>query len=305
MRNGIIGFASLLASAVLAIAATARAGDTVTYYYNDAQGSPVVAADAQGNVIERTDYAPYGATLNRPIHDGPGYTGHEEDSATGLTYMQQRFYDSQSGQFISTDPVLPDGGTGASFNRYAYASDNPYRYTDPDGRCSDAGGGCDQMVQSYAATPEAQTSTSGLSSPQAQIAIGILSVESGARGAVEAVKALASVAREAVSQTGKEIVANLAKGAIRDDVKGAVRQIVKDGGEKQFNQDAAAAMKGAKINSSTEVEGKGVVQTAEHSDGTRVGARTFSGSDGKGPPTIQVNDPSTKVVTKVRYPDDH
>jgi RHS repeat-associated protein len=134
MRKGIAVFARLFASAVLMAAVTVRAGDTVTYYYNDAQGSPVVAADAQGNVIERTDYAPYGATLNRPVHDGPGYTGHEEDSATGLTYMQQRYYDTQSGQFISTDPVLPDGYTGASFNRYAYANGNPYRFADPDGR---------------------------------------------------------------------------------------------------------------------------------------------------------------------------
>src|SRR5690242_6546633 len=101
---------------------------------NDTQGSPVAVADASGNVVETTEYSPYGQTLNRPVHDGPGYTGHEEDSATGLSYMQQRYYDPQSGQFISTDPVLPDGGTGASFNRYAYANGNPYRFVDPDGR---------------------------------------------------------------------------------------------------------------------------------------------------------------------------
>src|SRR5690349_21815296 len=77
----------------------ARANDTVYYYYNDAQGSPVAVADASGNVVETTEYSPYGQTLNRPVHDGPGYTGHEEDSATGLSYMQQRYYDPQSGQF--------------------------------------------------------------------------------------------------------------------------------------------------------------------------------------------------------------
>lgn len=35
-----------------------------------------------------------------------------------------------------TDPVGPDPKTGANFNRYAYANNNPYRFTDPDGRFS-------------------------------------------------------------------------------------------------------------------------------------------------------------------------
>lgn len=34
----------------------------------------------------------------------------------------------------SNDPVAADPNTGASFNRYAYANNNPYKYIDPDGR---------------------------------------------------------------------------------------------------------------------------------------------------------------------------
>jgi hypothetical protein len=30
--------------------------------------------------------------------------------------------------------VTTDANTGGSFNRYAYASNNPYKYVDPDGR---------------------------------------------------------------------------------------------------------------------------------------------------------------------------
>ena len=37
-------------------------------------------------------------------------------------------------RFVSVDPVLPDTATGQDFNRYHYANDNPYRFTDPDGR---------------------------------------------------------------------------------------------------------------------------------------------------------------------------
>lgn len=119
---------------VVLFASSARAGDTVYYYYNDAQGTPVVVTDAHGNVVERTYYGPYGEVLNRALRDGPGYTGHEEDAATGLLYMQQRYYDPLAKRFPTVDPVDVDPTTGANFNRYAYANDNPYRYTDPDGR---------------------------------------------------------------------------------------------------------------------------------------------------------------------------
>ncbi len=46
----------------------------------------------------------------------------------------QRYYDPIIGRFLSVDPVTADGNTGANFNRYKYAANNPYRFTDPDGR---------------------------------------------------------------------------------------------------------------------------------------------------------------------------
>lgn len=113
-------------------AASAFAGDTV-YYYTDSLHSAVAETDAQGNVIERTYYAPYGQVLNRDLRDGPGYTGHEEDPETGLVYMQQWYYCPECGRFLSVDSVGVDPTTGGNFNRYEYAEDNPYRYTDPFG----------------------------------------------------------------------------------------------------------------------------------------------------------------------------
>jgi RHS repeat-associated protein len=56
------------------------------------------------------------------------------DVDTGLTYMQQRYYDPVAGRFLSIDPVVTDSKSGTSFNRYAYAVNNPYKYIDPDGR---------------------------------------------------------------------------------------------------------------------------------------------------------------------------
>jgi RHS repeat-associated protein len=56
-----------------------------------------------------------------------------QDPETGLVYMQARYYQAR-GQFLSPDPVGPSPGNIFSFNRYAYANNNPVRFTDPDGR---------------------------------------------------------------------------------------------------------------------------------------------------------------------------
>lgn len=130
--SALIGWLLVLLFAVGA--AHAQTTTTVEYIHTDALGSPVAVTNEAGQVIERTQWEPYGAAIGKPAYDGPGYTGHVMDGATGLTYMQQRYYDPAIGRFLSVDPVTANSGTGANFNRYWYANDNPYRFTDPDGR---------------------------------------------------------------------------------------------------------------------------------------------------------------------------
>lgn len=60
-------------------------------------------------------------------------------------------------RFVSTDPVKPDPKTGASFNRYSYANNNPYRYFDPDGRQWDAA-----MTKDQKHLPDGAASTIGM-----------------------------------------------------------------------------------------------------------------------------------------------
>jgi hypothetical protein len=49
--------------------------------------------------------------------------------------MQARYCDPMIGRCLSVDPVTAyDGGDMRYFNRYAYGFNNPYRFTDPDGR---------------------------------------------------------------------------------------------------------------------------------------------------------------------------
>ncbi len=107
---------------------------SIEYIHTDALGTPVAVTDADRNVLQVSEYEPFGKVLNRPVTDGPGYTGHVSDAATGLSYMQQRYYDPQIGRFLSVDPVTADGNSGGNFNRYWYANNNPYKFTDPDGR---------------------------------------------------------------------------------------------------------------------------------------------------------------------------
>lgn len=41
-----------------------------------------------------------------------------------------------SARFVSADPVQANPNNGQNFNRYYYANNNPYRFTDPDGRAA-------------------------------------------------------------------------------------------------------------------------------------------------------------------------
>ncbi len=57
-----------------------------------------------------------------------------EDEESGLAYFGARYYDPILGRFMGMDPVAPDPENIHSFNRYAYANNNPYKFVDPDTR---------------------------------------------------------------------------------------------------------------------------------------------------------------------------
>jgi RHS repeat-associated protein len=139
-RQGVVAQGMLNGSRVAEVrwpsSGTLTTPPTTRYTHTDALHSAVVETDAAGALLSRATYAPYGARLGSSGDDGPGDTGHVEDRVTGLVYAQQRDYDPGIGRFLSVDPVTADGNTGANFNRYKYAENNPYKFTDPDGRTS-------------------------------------------------------------------------------------------------------------------------------------------------------------------------
>jgi len=129
----------LLFLLALVASATAHSAERITYYHNDNLGSPVAATDTQGNVVWRESYQPDGTRIQ---HQGDSqnklwFTGKQEESSFGVSYFGARWYDSEMGRFLAMDPVGVSPSNPNSFNRYAYANNNPYRFTDHDGRDSD------------------------------------------------------------------------------------------------------------------------------------------------------------------------
>ncbi len=98
------------------------------YSLQDHLGSVAALTDAGGNVVERQQYEPFGASTGSSL-TRYGYTGRERDSATGLLYYRARWYDSHQGRFLSEDPL----GLAVGLNLYSYANNNPIFFNDPFG----------------------------------------------------------------------------------------------------------------------------------------------------------------------------
>jgi RHS repeat-associated protein len=136
-------------SAVQGIASTAAPYRTIgqgadipsrfLFYHADHLGSPRLILDKDGNVEAKHHYLPFGdeyESVPDQTLSTRGFTGHEEDPESGLTYMLARYYSSSLGRFVSPDSrgitsralVNPQ-----KLNKYAYVLNNPISNVDPDG----------------------------------------------------------------------------------------------------------------------------------------------------------------------------
>jgi RHS repeat-associated protein len=122
-------------------------GSTVTtrYQHADLRMSPTIVTSTAGTQVERSIEQPFGAPYDGIYRDGPGFTGHATDAASGLSYMQQRYYDPIAMRFLSVDPAQSE------FSRYSYGANNPYKFVDPDGRAAVVAVG--PMIEGCAANP--------------------------------------------------------------------------------------------------------------------------------------------------------
>jgi RHS repeat-associated protein len=135
--------------------AVATATPIVRYVHPDNLGSTAVTSDANGNLAQWFDYAPYGTVL---ASENTGtttaarqYIGQFSD-ASGLSYLNARYYNGSQGQFTSEDPTFLAIGNPnqiqqtsqqqqnqllmdpQSLNSYSYSRDNHIIIEDPSGK---------------------------------------------------------------------------------------------------------------------------------------------------------------------------
>lgn len=105
------------------------------FYLFDALGSVVNLTTDAGAIKTRYQYDAWGNPRNTvgSSENIFGFTGHEKDTETGLYYFKARFYDPDTGRFITQDPYLGDINTPPSLHRYLYAYSSPMVYVDLDG----------------------------------------------------------------------------------------------------------------------------------------------------------------------------
>ena len=78
-------------------------------------------------------------TINLPATPSSVSTSGSLAIATGLSYLNARYYNSAQGQFLSEDPVFLGNpsrqnlANPQSLNSYSYANDNPINISDPNG----------------------------------------------------------------------------------------------------------------------------------------------------------------------------
>jgi RHS repeat-associated protein len=113
--------------------------EEVRYFHSDAIGSVRLVTDANGQVVERYDYLPFGEpwTASPTGTETRRFGGKERDTETGLDYFGARYYASGNGRFTIVDPVMNQENALLNpqrWNRYVYALNNPFGNIDPNGR---------------------------------------------------------------------------------------------------------------------------------------------------------------------------
>ncbi len=111
------------------------------YYQNDPNGMPLRLRDSDGEIVWDAYYSVFGAVerfaveqVEQPLR----LQGQYFDGESGLSYNRYRYYDPNTGSFISQDLIGLEGG----LNPYQFAP-NVFGWTDPLGLAKKKGGGCD------------------------------------------------------------------------------------------------------------------------------------------------------------------
>lgn len=95
----------------------------------DHLGTPQELYDEQREVVWAADLSAYGRTNRRLAHavDNPiRFPGQYYDEESGLHYNRFRYYEPQTGRYLTKDPI----GLGGGINELIYVEVNPINGTD-------------------------------------------------------------------------------------------------------------------------------------------------------------------------------
>lgn len=117
----------------LAVIDHAGGSERTVFLHLDHRGAPVLASDAAAAPVWRARHAPFGRLAELKAQAGFALAlrlpGQHEDEATRLHYNDHRWYDPDTGRYLSPDPLGLRGGP----NPYAYAGNDPLARVDPSG----------------------------------------------------------------------------------------------------------------------------------------------------------------------------
>jgi RHS repeat-associated protein len=107
----------------------------VYYLHTDQLGTPRTMTDANQKVVWRWDSDPFGVGAANDDPDGDGvkvtmnlrFAGQYYDAESGLHYNYHRYYDPQTGRYVTSDPIGLNGG----LNTFGYVGANPISGIDP------------------------------------------------------------------------------------------------------------------------------------------------------------------------------
>jgi RHS repeat-associated protein len=106
-----------------------RPGEVVYYYHNDHLGTPQVLTDGNGTVAWKATYTPFGEAVAsvQAVENPFRFPGQYYDQETGLHYNYFRYYNPQTGRYITPDPIGLEGG----INLFTYVAGNAVNFVDP------------------------------------------------------------------------------------------------------------------------------------------------------------------------------